>query len=123
MDPTVIPVHGTFDIARGRVLLRSRIAQQSWPSTLNVRAAALLSALGDLIIPLAVMDGGCLSIRADFCSQGPESGIKVSCQLPCDCLDDARMAHIVPHLERASDDLSIERRDHSVFITAYLYAR
>ena len=50
MISTTIPIQGTFDIAKGRNSLRAHIAAQRWPPTFGARAAAVVTALGELIL-------------------------------------------------------------------------
>lgn len=119
MFSTVIPVQGTFDIAKGRNLLRSHIAEQHWPTTTNVRAAALLTALGDLIVP-ACLDFS-VPIHVEFAPDGSHRGIHVSCEVPECCATDARMVQVQEALRQVTDHLLVDVEGGTVYITAYLH--
>lgn len=118
MFTTVIPIQGTFDIAKGRSSLRSQIAEHSWPSTTTVKAGALLTALGDLIVPAALESS--IPIHVEFAPEGPHRGIHVSCTLPAEHVSEERIAQVEETLRSASDHLLIEEDGSTVFITAYL---
>lgn len=52
MNSTIVPIQGTYDIAMARNTLRTKIGQQGWPSVMNARASAALTALGEVILAL-----------------------------------------------------------------------
>jgi len=118
MISTVIPIQGTFDIAKGRNALRTHIAANSWPTHFTVRASALLTALGDLI--LMSEHGHGVIVRADIVVDGGEPGIRLVCDLELSRVDASRLDHCKSRLNRASDQLELSSSGSFTNVDAFL---
>lgn len=119
MLSTVVPIQGTFDIAKGRNSLRTHIAVQHWPATFGAHASALLTALGELI--LSSGQGYLVPVQMFF-EEGDEGvGIRFVCAIPMHNIDSNKFQNIISRLERASDTLNIKEDGIRVHITACLW--
>ena len=104
MISTVIPIQGTFDIAKGRRSIRAHIATQRWTPVFGARAGAALTALGELILHAGV--SRIVAVRLYIIDTGDEAGIEFDCQLhPCNIADNGKFEQAQQRLENATDDL------------------
>lgn len=119
MITAIIPVHGTFDIALGRRTLRQKIASQRWESAFNARAAAALTALGELILlgqPCALIP---VTIRL---FHEPElSGVELSCSVDTAEMDSYRLDEAKRRLTNATDELDIQEDGRNHRVTAQVW--
>lgn len=76
---TVVFIQGTFDVARARNILRLKIAQQGWTPFYQAKAAAALTALGELI--LSTQPTLPVLVKISRIDQADAAGIKLSTQL------------------------------------------
>lgn len=105
-DMTTIPIQGTFDIALGRKTLREKVLAQGWKPAFNARAAAALTALGELI--LLASAGKTVPVTLRMLEEANDPGILLSCQVnPMDVIPDS-LDQATERLNQASDDLQIE---------------
>jgi hypothetical protein len=117
MTPILIPIHGTFDIARGRNALRGCVAECDWPTTFNPRVAAMMTVLGELIL-LATGDG---TVEIEIMATDHNPGMRFGCELMLDGLAPNRLDDAQMTLRRTSDRLDIDTRAGLTTIRAYLY--
>jgi hypothetical protein len=106
MLSTVVPIQGTFDIAKGRNSLRTHIAVQHWPATFGAHASALLTALGELI--LSSGEGYLVPVQMFFEDGDDAAGIRFVCAIPMYNIDSNKFQDIISRLERASDTIDIK---------------
>jgi hypothetical protein len=105
-DITTIPIQGTFDIARGRRTLREKVLAMGWKPSFNARAAAALTALGELILLSSA--GKTVPVTLRMLEDADDPGILLSCQVnPTDVIADT-LDQATERLDQASDDLQIE---------------
>lgn len=104
MASVVLPIDGTFDIARGRNTLRSHLASHHWSPMFGARAAALLTAIGELI--LYAGGGHRVVLRLEVIEDGPDAGVRLSCDLHLPD-DNPQVEKARQRLVRASDTLDI----------------
>lgn len=116
MGSSVIPIQGTFDVAKGRNSLRTEIARQCWPGTLNVRASATLTALGDLIVHSKPTSS--VPVHVDFHLEGPRPGIHICCTMSSYYITQEALARIQNNLNTACDELVISWEDDKVSVDA-----
>ena len=116
MISTTIPIQGTFDIAKGRNSLRAHIAAQRWSPTFGARAAAALTALGELI--LFASRHNLVIVRMTVVDTGDQAGIHFACniQAPGDNLSAFQEAE--NRLGRATDSLELREVAQSIQISA-----
>jgi hypothetical protein len=106
-DMTTIPIQGTFDIALGRRTLREKVLAQGWKPSFNARAAAALTALGELI--LLASGGKSVPVTLRLVEDADDAGIQLSCQVnPTDVIADS-LDQATERLDQATDDLQIEK--------------
>lgn len=119
MATTTIPVQGTFDIALGRKTLRANIVRQRWHPNFNARASAALTALGELI--LMGDTSRLVPIIVHILDQGNQHGIEMTCNVNASDIDDDRVDEATSRLERAADELLIDRSHHGIRVTVYIW--
>lgn len=116
---TTIPIQGTFDIAKGRNSLRAHIAAQHWSLTFGARAAAALTALGELI--LSVNQQNLVIVRINVIQQEDAGGIEFLCQFRVADEDRSRYQEIVQRLLRATDKLEVREVAQMIQIVAAVW--
>jgi hypothetical protein len=116
MISTTIPIQGTFDIAKGRNSLRAHIAAQHWSPTFGARAAAALTALGELI--LQANKHNLVIVRMNVFEEGNEIGVQFTCTIQIPEGESAGLRQAEDRLSRAADQLEMQEIAHSVQITA-----
>ena len=119
MLSTVIPIQGTFDVAKGRNSLRTHIAVQRWPANFGARASALLTALGDLI--LSSGQGHLVPVQMFFENNDGTVGIRFNCAIPLHNIASERFQDIVSRLERASDTINVKEDGIRIHIIVCLW--
>lgn len=116
MISTTIPIQGTFDIAKGRNSLRTHVAAQQWPPTFGARAAASLTALGELILQAG--KNSLVIVRINIIEDGSSAGVQFECSFPRPTGDLAPFEDAQNRLGRASDQLSIQEIGGNIQVTA-----
>jgi hypothetical protein len=106
MISTTIPIQGTFDIAKGRSSLRTHIAVQRWPPTFGARAAAVLTALGELIINAG--HHNMVIVRMIVIEDGNDAGVQFSCSIHLPEGEQRAFNESSDRLGRAADDVQIQ---------------
>lgn len=119
MASAVLPIEGTFDIARGRNTLRSHITACNWPPMFGARASALLTAIGELI--LYAGDGHMVVVRLEVIEDGADAGITLSCDLNELPGDNPQVEKARQRLVRAADTLDIEGVDGLIRVQARIH--
>ena len=117
MISTTIPVQGTFDIAKGRNSLRAHIAAQRWSPTFGARAAAALTALGELI--LNAQGQNLVIVRLNVIDEGEVKGVQFVCNIQINDADTYENA--AQRLQRAADDLDVREVAQNAQIVASVY--
>lgn len=116
---TVLPIQGTFDIAKGRNMLRTHIAVRSWSTQFNVRASALLTAIGELIL---TTDPDHLSlVKVEIVPQGKDAGIEMHTRCHLSHGDSRLIESTRQNLARVADRCELLIEDGEIVINAYLY--
>lgn len=121
MATTVLPIEGTFDIARGRNTLRSHIMANNWTPMFGARAAALLTAIGELI--LYAGGGHIVIVRLNVIEEGDEAGVEVSCEMNPPDADNPQYEKARQRLVRASDLLAFDDTDDGIYVCASVQVR
>lgn len=121
MISVMIPVEGTFDIARGRNAIRSHIATRHWPVYMNARAATLFTALGDLIACNQYRE--LVLVQLELEESGPACGIRLSCTVAVDTKKqhNEQLTIIEGRLRQAADRLEIECGDDEIHVEACIF--
>lgn len=116
MATSNIPIEGTFDIARGRNALRSHVIANKWTPMFGARAAALLTAVGELI--LYAGGGQMVVVHLNVIEEGDGAGVELSCDMKPPSDDNPQYEKARQRLVRASDVLDMERNGEAMHICA-----
>ena len=116
MISTTIPIQGTFDIAKGRNSLRAHIAAQCWSPTFGARAAAALTALGELI--LFTSHHNLVIVRMTVVDQGDKVGIHFACNIQSPGENLSAFGEVEDRLDRATDTLELRPLAQSIQVSA-----
>lgn len=121
MNSLVIPIEGTFDIAKGRSAIRSSITAHRWPVQMNARASALFTALGDLIV--LNQQNELVLVQVEIEDETMTCGIQLSCTVaaqPRHQFAD-QLINIESRIRQAADRVDIADDGQSIHIIAYLF--
>jgi hypothetical protein len=117
----IVTVQGTFDIALARNTLRTKIAQQRWPTIFNAHASTALTALGELII-LADRTHP-VPITIEMLEQSDKGGIKLSSHFRIPDRRPVQWEDQKRNLEQAAADARIQESGNEIEITAYVWIK
>ena len=106
MISTTIPIQGTFDIAKGRSSLRTHVAAQRWSPTFGARAAAVLTALGELILNAGRHN--MVIVRMIIIEDGKDAGVQFSCSIHLPEGEQGVFNDSYDRLGRAADDVQTQ---------------
>jgi hypothetical protein len=118
MISTVILVHAEFDIARGCKMLRAHVAAQKWQPMVGARAAAALTAMGDLILNSHTRE--LVPVNLTIQNSGARTGIELGCSFYLPDNDTPEVREATERLVRATDELDIYETAGNVQIAARL---
>lgn len=116
MATSSLPIEGTFDIARGRNTLRSHVIANNWTPMFGARAAALLTAVGELILYAGVSQ--MVVVRLNVIEEGADAGVEISCEMKPPDDENPQYEKARQRLVRAADVLDIERDSEVMHIVA-----
>lgn len=119
MTLNIIPVQGTFDIARGRNLLRTHIAAHRWSPCEGARAGALLTALGELI--MSAQSSCAIPVEVAIVSGPPQQELWMRCTVALANLPLEMLASLEDRIHRAADRVQVTYQPHHICVTAHLY--
>ena len=119
LTSTVVPIQGTFDIARARNSIRAMISLRRWSANFNARAATALTALGELIL----LTGGnkTVPIRVEIHECENRCGIMLSCTVEASNSEPARWEAKQNNLRRAVDEFDIEEKISQLRIAVWVW--
>lgn len=117
---TVVPIQGTFDIAQARSALRLKVAQRRLPTVFNARAAAAVTALGELI--LALNKSQPVLIKISTVDRGNVCGIELSTRFRIPEGKPPQWDDRKRSLERAATETFFDEDRDDVGITAYIWS-
>jgi hypothetical protein len=118
MAATIIPIQGTFDIAIGRNTLRTKIVARRWAPKFNARAAAALTALGELI--LSAETSRIVPVRMRVLEE-EAAGIEFSCDIRLNNSSGDRFDEAQARLDRATDELDMVSGGSTVRVIARIW--
>lgn len=116
---TVVFIQGTFDVARARNVIRLKIAQQRRTPLYQAKAAAALTALGELI--LSTEPTLPISVRISDIDQPESTGIKLSTQFRVSEKKPVGWEEYSANLQRAAETIISEQGD-LVDVTIFIQA-
>lgn len=110
MSQMSIPIQGTFDVAKARNALRKEIASQGWLPSFSARAAAMLTALTELIL----LAQASATLEIVVIHQRRSSGIEIGCDMHWLAAQQVWLEQVRRRLERLTDEFDIfdENSDH-----------
>lgn len=117
MVTTTIPVEGTFDIARGRLSLRTHIAVYGWPPVFAARASAVLTAIGELI--LTSRANRVIPVKIEIITEDEDRGIAFDLALPLSAYA-TQWEQALSRVERAADGFDAQETASSMEISAWI---
>jgi len=115
---TVVPIQQIFDIAQARSTLRTKIVQQRWPIMFNARAAAVLTALGELI--LEGRDSQCV-VKIEIIANAPRCGVRLHTSFLMIEDSPIQWEQRKLNLRIAAADTNIHEAGHKVEVTTYVW--
>lgn len=115
----MFPIQGTFDIAIARNTLRRKISGGNWTPTFNARAAAALTALGELILAVHHSTNVVL-VNLVILEDHHQQGVEFSCdvRLPEHHGD---LNEPCQRLERACDTLETEEVGGHLYVSVKVW--
>jgi hypothetical protein len=116
MATSNLPIEGTFDIARGRNTLRSYVIANNWTPMFGARAAALLTAIGELI--LYAGGGQMVIVKLNVIEDGDSAGVELACEMKPPSGDNQQYEKARQRLVRASDTLEIDQTPDGLYVRA-----
>ena len=119
MISTTLPIQGTFDIAKGRNSLRTHIASQRWAPAFGARAAAVLTALGELI--LHTNRHGLVIVRITIVEEGVDAGVHFECNIQSPEGETRQFNEAHERLQRASDHLEMREIATNIQVCTIVY--
>ena len=119
MTTSTIPVQGTYDIALGRRTLRQKISNQRWEPTFNARAAAALTAMGELILLGGL--GTIVPVTIRVFEESDLSGVEFSCSLDTAQMDNYRLDETMQRLVNVTDELNMQENGRGHRLTAQVW--
>lgn len=117
----IIPIQGTFDIAKARNTIRTKISAQDWPADFSfiARASTAMTALGEMILLGDATQS--TQVFASFCVDDTKHGIKLHCTLPNPTSDHLRWESKVDNLRQMADELDIEQKGNKISVQAVIW--
>jgi hypothetical protein len=115
---TVVPIQQIFDIAQARSALRTKIVQQRWPIMFNARAAAVLTALGELI--LEGHDTQCV-VKIEIIANAPRCGVRLHTSFQMTEETPIQWDQRKLNLRIAAADTNIHELGKKVEVTTYVW--
>jgi|GEM_PF-5908043 len=115
----IIPVQGTFDIARGRQMLRTHTSAQHWPPNQIARVCALLTAIGELIVRAELSYTIPIEVLLGF--DHGQRKILMHCSVIFEHISAETLFSLEKSIQRAADQVDITQQLNRVGITAHLY--
>lgn len=119
MAVNIIPIQGTFDIARGRNLLRTQMANENWHPILWARGAALLTAIGELI--LSTQTTYAIPLEVSTVVDQKHRELYMSCTVSLENLSCEMFNTLEERIQRAADQIDVNRQLNRACIKAHLY--
>ena len=118
LNVNTVPIQGTFDIARGRNVLRNQLAAYHWPPTLWARGAALLTAMGELILSTQTTH----AVPLEMAIVTEQREIWMRCTVSLDNVSSEMLSTLEERIQRAADHADVNRQLNQVCVMAHLYA-
>ncbi|MBN1966680.1 MAG: hypothetical protein JW910_18655 [Anaerolineae bacterium] len=113
-----VPIHGTFDAALARNLLRKKAAEQNWRPNLRARATAALTALTEIV----VLSQTPAMLDINVINRGGNTGIELVCEVRWVAAKQVWLDQANAWLARTTDELHITDGTDSARIAAIIWS-
>lgn len=117
---TTIPIEGTFDIARGRLSLRTHTAIHGWPPVFAARASAVLTAIGELIIASGA--NRVIPVKMGVVAESEDQGLTFELSLPAQDANSSQWETALARVDRAADSMSTRDIANNIEISTWIAA-